>query len=183
MSITIEIIAEQDDTPVRGNALASDDVAADRACEDEILARLDSGDVWAWAFVRVRVTCGDFAAEDSLGNCNYADESDFKRGPYYADMLANALDNLQAQLDAAAKLAKTLATQRRDLLLAMTGKRGALETLVWKHTHRDLRSEAGETKSIVRGGLRGSEIVLLSSLSDTDLVRELPQWLRAVVPS
>ena len=43
---TIEVTAAQDDIPVRGNAMASGDDATDRECEDDILTRLDSGDVW-----------------------------------------------------------------------------------------------------------------------------------------
>ena len=45
---TISIHVEQDDTPVRGNAMASGDDAADR-----ILTEL-SWNVWAWATVEVR---------------------------------------------------------------------------------------------------------------------------------
>jgi len=49
----IKVEALEEDIPVRGNALASGDAEADRACEDEILARLEAGDIWAWCTVRV----------------------------------------------------------------------------------------------------------------------------------
>jgi hypothetical protein len=89
---TIEVTAEQDDTPVRGNALASGDAAEDRECENEILSRLDSGDVWAWACVRVTATCEDCDAEgsDTLGACSYANERDFRDDAYFAQMIEQA---------------------------------------------------------------------------------------------
>jgi hypothetical protein len=44
MKTTFTIHAEVDETPVRGNALASGDPSNDRECEDEILARLRDDD-------------------------------------------------------------------------------------------------------------------------------------------
>jgi hypothetical protein len=98
----IALEVEQDDLPVRGNALASGDTAVDRECEDAILARLDAGDVWAWAHVRVvaRIELDeeDFEAEAALGGCSYAGEADFRACDYYADMLGEALDRLYEEL-------------------------------------------------------------------------------------
>src|SRR5688572_13886675 len=82
--------ADFDDIPVRGNALAFGDDAEDKRCEDEIIERLESGDVWAWA--SVKVTCchkdlPEIEGVDYLGGCSYLDESDFKQpGGYYDDM-------------------------------------------------------------------------------------------------
>ncbi len=90
MSYTIEVSAEQDDIPVRGNAMATDEPDLDRECEDEILARLDRGDVWAWAHVTVKATCEDCGAEgeDRLWGCSYEGEKDFTQpGGYYDDMV------------------------------------------------------------------------------------------------
>ncbi len=92
MGFNIEVFAEQDDIPVRGNAMASGDDDFDREVEDEILADLDQGNVWSWGFVTVQCTCDDCGAVggDTLGGCSYASEEDFKADAYYADMLANA---------------------------------------------------------------------------------------------
>ena len=97
LGFDIDIRAEFDDIPVRGNALASGDDAEDRAAEDEIIARLEAGDVWAWARVRVTVTHPDMPGLDgwdSLGACSYRDEADFIAGGYYDDMVREALRNL-----------------------------------------------------------------------------------------
>ncbi len=88
---TVSVYAEQDCTPVRGNALASGDSAEDKRCEDEILARLESGDIWAWASVTVRVeyndTSGEMYSEAYLGCCSYAAEAEFRADAYFTDMV------------------------------------------------------------------------------------------------
>jgi hypothetical protein len=114
-----------EDIPVRGNALASGDDAEDKACEDEILARLDSGDQWAWCCVKVTATleckapkyevdhssngpCYRMATDvslvgvDYLGGCSYTDEKDFLACSG-DEMKEQALAHLQAQVDALAK--------------------------------------------------------------------------------
>jgi hypothetical protein len=89
---SVEVSASLDDTDVRGNAMASGDAVADRACEDEIIARVNDGDIWAWASVRVSVRYihdGVFYTEDDyLGCCSYADERDFVTSDgYFEDMV------------------------------------------------------------------------------------------------
>lgn len=102
--VTIRVTAELDHIPVRGNAMASGDDAADRECEDEILARLDDGDVWAWACVTVRATWTapsgrEYVGVDHLSACCYANEADFRQeGGYFRDMVATALDDLNESL-------------------------------------------------------------------------------------
>jgi hypothetical protein len=81
MEIKIRWIVEQDEIAVCGNALASGDDAEDKACEDEILRRLDRGDVWAWCFVTCEASCEvegvTFKGRDTLGGCSYKDRKDF----------------------------------------------------------------------------------------------------------
>lgn len=96
----ITIHVTQDDAPVRGNAMASGDDELDRKVEDEILDRLDSGDVWAWASVEVRATHEGLSGSDYLGCCCYRDEEDFKSGGYYEDMVREACSNLADQIAA-----------------------------------------------------------------------------------
>lgn len=94
---TIEVIAEQDYIPVRGNASASGDDKYDKRVEDRIIRRLDEGDIWAWASVTVRGTWRGLTAEDHLGACNYRDEKDFRRDGYFDDMRDNVLSSLVEQ--------------------------------------------------------------------------------------
>lgn len=96
------IEAEQDDTPVRGNAMASGDDAVDREVEDDILAKLAST-VWAWCVVRVvcRYDFGGstFEGDDYLGACSYEDEAAFvKPGDYWDDMKAAAYEAMRAAM-------------------------------------------------------------------------------------
>jgi hypothetical protein len=92
----IEIYTQPEEIPVRGNALASGDDAADMECENEILSRLAAGEEWAWCMVTVRVTlpCGRFA-EDYLGCCSYEDERDFRAGGCFEDMVSNCMEALK----------------------------------------------------------------------------------------
>jgi hypothetical protein len=95
--VTLTLTAEDEDIPVRGNASASDDPEADKRYEDEIIARLDSGDVWAWCYVVVKATCGDHTATDSLGGCCYRDEVDFMSpGGYFDCMVRTVLGEIRA---------------------------------------------------------------------------------------
>ncbi len=89
---TVKIHAFEDDARVKGNAMASGDPEIDSQCELEILARLRSGDVWAWASVRVTCTCDECGAsgEDYLGCCSYADQTAFEADGYYQDMVTMA---------------------------------------------------------------------------------------------
>ena len=105
--VKIRLIVEPDDTPVRGNALASGDDRVDRAAENEILARLEAGDTWAWALVRVTVSWQNLSGYDTLGCCNYRDETDFRDSGTYDDMVACALDDLNNAIEG---LAADLAT-------------------------------------------------------------------------
>lgn len=99
--IVWEVIAEADDIPVRGNAMCSDDPSFDKECEDEILARLEQGDVWAWAYVKVRGTYkGILSAEATLGACNYANEAEFlaDEAGYFGSMKMEVIDALNRQI-------------------------------------------------------------------------------------
>jgi hypothetical protein len=92
--ITLEAIPET--VRVRGNAMASGDDEFDRQIEDEIISRLESGDIYAWftAKVTVRDSYGR-EASDYLGACCYEDARDFKRGGYYLDMIKACVDEIE----------------------------------------------------------------------------------------
>ena len=89
--------------PVRGNATASGDPEFDREVEDEIIAKLDGGNPWAWCCVKVEAI---FSTEDApyvgeayLGGCSYEDEDDFTaHSGYYEGLCEEALDDLNRKL-------------------------------------------------------------------------------------
>lgn len=95
--VRFTVTAEQDCIPVRGNALASGNAAMDRETEDEIIARLNRGDVWAWACVIVEAHYRGLKGLTSMGACSYEDEADFRADGYFADMCEEALDDLNRQ--------------------------------------------------------------------------------------
>lgn len=95
---SVRINASQDDLPVRGNCIATEDEEFDKKVEDEILERLDNGDVWAWADVEVQATLPDGRTGSAyLGGCCYEDEADFKRGGYYEGMILAAVEDAESK--------------------------------------------------------------------------------------
>ena len=113
--VTYHIVVEQDDLTVRGNAMVSGDDAADKEIEDEILSRLNRGDVWAWAWVKVVASCQGFEGYDTLGGCCYKDEEDFKKDGYFESMKAEALHELKRHLENAASEGKKAAELLKKL--------------------------------------------------------------------
>lgn len=116
---TIECLPE--DSPVRGNAMASDDPALDKEVEDDILAQLDRGNEWAWCVVKVTASVeidGErFTGCAHLGGVSCANEHDFTVGnaDYFADMKADALDGLMVTLEKARDRGQTAASIRKTL--------------------------------------------------------------------
>ena len=106
--ISYVITPEPEDMPVRGNAVASGDDAYDRRVEDGIIARLESGDDWAWCCVRVDAHLGGLTGTAYLGGCSYADEAGFRRGGYYESMCAIAKSELVRLLADARDAAEAL---------------------------------------------------------------------------
>lgn len=117
MEIKYRLEAEMDDAPVRGNAMCSGNEEQDKEVEDEIIARLDAGDVWAWALVRVTayVEGCSVVGVDHLGGCCYEDEEDFKGGGYYEDMKAEAKWHLLDQMKRVAECYKQLEKEKHDV--------------------------------------------------------------------
>lgn len=98
--VVFTVHISEDDIAVRGNAMASGDNAADKECEDAIIARLEAGDLWAWCCVEVRATYKGHEASDTLGCCSYIDEKDFRSDAYFKDMCNTALERLNDDLAA-----------------------------------------------------------------------------------
>jgi len=98
----ISIRAEPDWVPVEGNAMASGDDALDREVEQEILQRLNQGDIWAWAAVTVEVSWKSFRGVASLGCCSYESEEDFcQPDGYFNDLVSEALEELNRKVSEA----------------------------------------------------------------------------------
>lgn len=96
---SIEVLPEE--TPVRGNCIATDDPDFDRDYEDKILADLEAGNTWAWCQVKVTASAGGMGGmegTDYLGCCSYKDEADFRQCDYYASMQKMAADELRAKI-------------------------------------------------------------------------------------
>ena len=96
VTFTLECLEEH--TAVRGNFMATDDPEQDKRDEDEVLRRLNRGDLWAWCCVKVTAHWAGLHATDFLGCCSYQDEADFERDGYAADMRERALDDLNATI-------------------------------------------------------------------------------------
>jgi hypothetical protein len=87
--------AEREEIPIRGNALVSGNEEEDKEVEEDIIERLDNGDIWAWCSVRVSAKFKGREGTDYLGCCSYKDKADFvKNSGYYEDMKRSAYDDL-----------------------------------------------------------------------------------------
>jgi len=111
--------AVPDDVPVL-HGHDSGDPEQNRRDKAEILARLDAGDVWAWADVEVRATVAvdghTVTGSDYLGGCCYADAADFmQEGGYYRGLRIGALKALVANLEQAARRGQAAAEALRKL--------------------------------------------------------------------
>lgn len=102
---TYTIRIHPEDMPVRGNAIASGDDDFDKKVEDELIERLDNGDLWAWCCVEVVAEYGGFTGSAYLGGCSYKDEQDFAAGGYNEDMKDEAREALEDELRKAAEVA------------------------------------------------------------------------------
>jgi hypothetical protein len=100
--VTFTIELEQDDTPVRGNVMCSDEPELDREAEDEIIARLDNGEIEAWCGVVVTATWEfdgqEYTGTDSLWGNTLSDDYTKEIVAEEHGMKEQALDDLNASL-------------------------------------------------------------------------------------
>lgn len=148
----IHVQADFDDQLVNG-AFSSGNDAQDRADEAAILKRLNRGDVWAWARVRVIAAWAGLTGSDVLGGCSYANEAAFKVDGYYQDMVNNAR----------AELAEKLHARNRDH--ARNGKPEDLETFTNAYIECALWSTTDESDE--SGGEPLDSNFSVEDLSDT----------------
>lgn len=83
---------------VRGNVIASDDPESDKRYEDNLIHRIDMGDLWAWCVIEVRAEFRGIIASTYLGGCSYENSDDFMRCPYYKDMVADVVRRLAYEI-------------------------------------------------------------------------------------
>ena len=101
--LAYEMNVEYEDIPIRGNIIVSDDPSYDRKIENDIIAEIERGNVWAWCCIIVTCTLTvegqTFTGYDTLGCCSYKNEEEFRSDCYYDDMCNGAkrdlLDNMR----------------------------------------------------------------------------------------
>ena len=113
--IEYRLFIQQDEFEVQGNAPVS---GYDRGFsgwdyEDRIGARLERGDIWAWAQVSVEASYKGFSGWDHLGGCSYENTEGFiTPAGYWPDMKdqvrAELLKNVRAAATVVAELAEVI---------------------------------------------------------------------------
>lgn len=77
------------------------------------LDQLNSGNEWGWCCVEVRATFLDLVGRDVLGGCSYENETAFRAGMYFDDMVKNAVEELAVVLERTFSAIETVATPKR----------------------------------------------------------------------
>lgn len=99
---------EPEDIPFVGNCSAIDE-KTDRRAENWIRRQLEAGNCWAWCYVVITAQWNGFQGRASLGGCSYRSEEEFcRRGGYYDDLKAEALEALNEEVERAANALDSL---------------------------------------------------------------------------
>ncbi len=101
--VTFTFEAESEDLQLEG-FFDSGDPAADAADIAAIRKRLEQDDIYAWFCAKVTVKWNGFSAHATLGACSYADEKDFMKDEYYAQLKQEALEYLNAEIQEKAEV-------------------------------------------------------------------------------
>jgi len=105
--VEFTLTVEADDLPVRG-AFDLGDPEETKKLEDELIARLERGDVWAKCIIKVTAKWGTWKGDDYLCGCSYRDEDQFTQDQYYEDMKFRALENLNDRISVTVESLKEL---------------------------------------------------------------------------
>ncbi len=119
-SVAYSVEIEAEDLPVRGNYMASGDDAFDQQCEDEVIAKLDRGDIEAWCYVKVTAELAGFRGTAGIGGCTLGEGYTAEQCAVEHGLYAEALADLRATLKHAAEAG----SQAQRLLADLEG--GAL---------------------------------------------------------
>ena len=99
--VEFSLKVEEEEIPVRGNAIDTGNREEDRKYEKKILDRLDAGDVWAWCSVLITCEWRGLKGYASLGCCCYTNEADFKNNSlHYEEMRQEAYADLLKKIEA-----------------------------------------------------------------------------------
>lgn len=104
--LEIDLECEPEQLIIEGNASAID-IEADAETEAWIHAELDSGNEWAWCYVRLTVRWNGFEGVDGLGGCSYKSEQDVRKN-LLPDMLSEALADLNRKIAEAVEAIRPL---------------------------------------------------------------------------
>lgn len=69
--VEFTVSLEYEDLQVRGNCMCSNDLDYNKQCEDELIDRLNNGDIQAWCCLTVKAEWEDFKESVYLGGCSF----------------------------------------------------------------------------------------------------------------
>ncbi len=95
--VLIEILIEEEPEPIE-KALSFKSTGADHSEYIEKVQNDNGYNPWLWCFVEVRATYKGLSGSAYLGGCTYEDEEGFKAGGYYEQMVSEALEELNANI-------------------------------------------------------------------------------------
>ena len=111
VKFSVEI--ESEDMQVRGNYMCTEDPESDKKDEDEILARLERGDIFAWCVIKVTAKWEEFEGFAIIGGVSFSeDENGMKQAEIEAEeygLHEEALDQLNKEINAYVMNAKDIA--------------------------------------------------------------------------
>lgn len=97
--VVFTVEAQPEHTQIKGNCSAIDP-ETDVETEKWIVDQLNEGNEWAWCCVKVSALWRGLEGTAYLGCCSYASKADFMQPDgYYDDLKADALADLQQQID------------------------------------------------------------------------------------
>lgn len=97
---TITVTPEEEYIPIEGNACACGEEDCYDAHIRPVMDDRDNGNPWAWCCVKVSAKLDGFEGHAYLGACSYPNAQAFLDGGYYEDMVDEALNNLQEEIEA-----------------------------------------------------------------------------------
>ena len=102
--VIVETFCEEEHIPIVGNAIDSGDKTFDNKVCLDILRDRHSGNSWAWCIGCVTVSFHCFKHTEYLGACSYDNSQDFKDCLYHYEMVMTGLEEINIQIQTAAKI-------------------------------------------------------------------------------
>ena len=153
-NVDFELTIEAEDAPLITSigtsrpAFDSGDRDADLRLAEELQARLDRGDLWAWCVVVVTARWGALEGTTALGCCSYDDEEDFKKDSgNYEQMKDDALADLNHHIKSIAETVGPV-IQGDSLNVKLQQELDCLESMLF--TTPRLSAEANHIRDLLR---------------------------------